>query len=85
MVPTPVVELNWAIAVGEVEGPAAALVLVEALERELDGYHAFHAARGDLLWRLGRSTAAAAAFERAAELAPTDAEGEFLRRGGRGR
>jgi RNA polymerase sigma-70 factor, ECF subfamily len=83
--PTPVVALNRAIAVGEIEGPAAALELVEILEPELDGYHAFHAARADLLWRLGRSSEAAAAFDHAAELAPTAAEREFLRRGGRGR
>jgi RNA polymerase sigma-70 factor (ECF subfamily) len=85
MAPTPVVALNRAIAVGEVEGPATALELVETLEPELDGYHAFHAARADLLWRLERSGEAAAAFERAAELAPTEAEREFLKRGGRSR
>jgi RNA polymerase sigma-70 factor (ECF subfamily) len=83
--PTPVVALNRAIAVGEVNGPAAALELVEALEPDLDAYHAFHAARADLLWRLGRQAEAMAAFERAAELAPTDAEREFLERGGRAR
>jgi RNA polymerase sigma-70 factor (ECF subfamily) len=81
--PTPIVALNRAIAVGETEGPAAALELVESLEPELDGYHAFHAARADLLWRLGRANAAGAAYERAAELAPTEAEREFLKRGGR--
>jgi RNA polymerase sigma-70 factor (ECF subfamily) len=83
--PTPVVALNRAIAFGEVEGPAAALEHVEALERELDGYHAYHAARADMLSQLGRSGEAAAAFERAAELAPTKAEREFLKRGGRPR
>jgi RNA polymerase sigma-70 factor (ECF subfamily) len=83
--PTPVVALNRAIAIGEVEGPAAALELVETLEPELDGYHAFHAARADLLWRLDRSSEAATAFERAAELALTEAEREFFSRGGRGR
>jgi RNA polymerase sigma-70 factor, ECF subfamily len=81
----PVVALNRAIAVGEVEGPAAALALVDTLEPELDAYHAFHASRADLVWRLGRSGEAAATFERAADLAPTEAEGEFLRRGGRRR
>jgi RNA polymerase sigma-70 factor (ECF subfamily) len=79
------VALNRAIAIGEVEGPAAALELVETLEPELDGYHAFHAARADLLWRLDRSSEAATAFERAAELALTEAEREFFSRGGRGR
>jgi RNA polymerase sigma-70 factor (ECF subfamily) len=79
--PTPVVALNRAIAIGEVHGPAAALALVEALD--LDTYYPFHATRADLLRRLGRNSEAAAAFERAAAMAPTDAEREFLRLGGR--
>jgi RNA polymerase sigma-70 factor (ECF subfamily) len=79
--PTPVVALNRAIAIGEVEGPAAALALVDHLE--LEGYHPFHATRADLLQRLGRAREAAAAYKRAADLAPTDAERDFLRRGGR--
>jgi len=79
--PTPVVALNRAIAVGEVQGPAAALALVEELY--LDGYYPFHATRADLLGRLGRTREAAAAYQRAAALAPTDAEREFLRLGGR--
>ena len=66
---------------GEVEGAAAALALVDELE--LEGYHPFHATRADLLRRLGRSREAAAAYERAADLAPTEAEREFLRLGGR--
>jgi RNA polymerase sigma-70 factor (ECF subfamily) len=80
--PTPVVALNRAIAVGEVEGPAAALALVEELD--LDTYHPFHATRADLLRRLGRHREAATAYQRAAAMAPTDAERDFLRRGGRG-
>jgi RNA polymerase sigma-70 factor (ECF subfamily) len=79
--PTPVVALNRAIAIGEVQGPAAALALVDGLD--LDNYHAFHATRADLLRRLDRNSEAAAAYERAAALAPTDAEREFLRLGGR--
>jgi RNA polymerase sigma-70 factor, ECF subfamily len=79
--PTPVVALNRAIAIGEVNGPAAALALVDELD--LDTYHPFHATRGDLLRRLSRHTEAAAAYERAATLAPTDPERDFLRRGGR--
>jgi RNA polymerase sigma-70 factor, ECF subfamily len=79
--PTPVVALNRAIAVGEVEGPAAALALVDELD--LDNYHAFHATRADLLQRLGRGSEAAVAYERAAAIAPTVAEREFLRLGGR--
>jgi RNA polymerase sigma-70 factor (ECF subfamily) len=81
--PTPVVALNRAIAVGETEGPSAALEIVDGLD--LDGYYAFHAARADLLSRLNRLGEAATAFERAAELAPTEAERELLRQGGRGR
>ena len=79
--PTPVVALNRAIAIGEVQGPAAALALVEELA--LDNYYPFHAARADLLRRLGRNSEAAAAYERGAAMAPTDAERDFLRLGGR--
>jgi RNA polymerase sigma-70 factor (ECF subfamily) len=79
--PTQVVALNRAIAIGEVHGPAAALALVDDLE--LDSYHPFHATRADLLRRLGRTAEAALAYERAAAMAPTDAERDFLRRGGR--
>ena len=79
--PTPVIALNRAIAIGEVDGPAAALSLVDRLD--LDGYYPYHATRADLLRRLGRTQEAAAAYERAAALAPTDAEREFLRLGGR--
>jgi len=80
--PTPVVALNRAIAVGEVEGPAVALALVEELD--LDNYYSYHATRADLLRRLGRDSEAASAYERAAEMAPTDAERDFLMLGGRG-
>jgi RNA polymerase sigma-70 factor, ECF subfamily len=79
--PTPVVALNRAIAIGEVQGPAAALALVDELE--LDNYHPYHATRADLLARLGRHSEAAAAYQRAAAMAPTDAERDFFQRGGR--
>ncbi len=79
--PTPVVALNRAIAIGEVQGPAAALSLVNELD--LGDYYPFHATRADLLRRLGRADEAAAAYERAAALAPTKAERDFLRLGGR--
>jgi RNA polymerase sigma-70 factor (ECF subfamily) len=79
--PTAVVALNRAIAIGEMHGPAAALTLVDELG--LDNYHPFHATRADLLRRLGRTSEAAAAYERAAAIAPTDAERDFLRLGGR--
>jgi RNA polymerase sigma-70 factor, ECF subfamily len=81
--PTPVIALNRAVAIGEVEGPAAALPLVDQLE--LESYQPFHAARADLLSRLGREREAEREYKRAAALAPTDAERDFLRRGGRGR
>ena len=71
--------LNRAVALAEVEGPEAALAIVEMLD--LDNYHPFHATRADLLRRLGREAEAGAAYARAAELAPTDAEREFLSRG----
>jgi RNA polymerase sigma-70 factor, ECF subfamily len=83
LAPTPVVALNRAIAVGEVHGAVAALDLVDELD--LDHYYAFHATRADLLRRLGRAGEAAAAYERAAAMAPTEAERDFLGLGGRGR
>jgi RNA polymerase sigma-70 factor, ECF subfamily len=79
--PTQVVALNRAIAIGEVHGAAAALALVDELD--LHNYHPFHATRADLLRRLGRDDEAAAAYERAAAMAPTEAERDFLRHGGR--
>jgi RNA polymerase sigma-70 factor (ECF subfamily) len=79
--PTQVVALNRAIAIGEVQGAADALALVDELN--MDNYHPFHATRADLLRRLGRNSEADAAFKRAADMAPTDAERDFLRHGGR--
>jgi RNA polymerase sigma-70 factor (ECF subfamily) len=76
-----VVALNRAVAVAEVEGPAAALALVDALHgSDLDGYHVFHAIRADLLRRVGRKDDAAAAY--AAAIARTDnsRERDFLER-----
>jgi RNA polymerase sigma-70 factor (ECF subfamily) len=81
LAPTPVVALNRAIAIGEVHGPASALALVNELD--LDNYYAFHATRADLLSRLGRDDEASAAYKRAASMAPTAAERDFLKRGGR--
>ena len=75
--PTPVVWLNRAIALAEAEGPSAALAAVEALE--LDGYHLFHAARADLLARLGRDGEALDAYDAAIGLAGNAAEQESLR------
>jgi RNA polymerase sigma-70 factor (ECF subfamily) len=53
--PSPIIALNRAIAVAELDGPEVALAAVDRLEDKLDGYHAYHATRADLLRRLGRS------------------------------
>jgi RNA polymerase sigma-70 factor (ECF subfamily) len=76
--PSPVVALNRAIVTAELDGPAVALADVERLA--LSGYHAWHAARADLLRRLGRSEAARAAYDAAIELAVNPAEIRFLAR-----
>jgi RNA polymerase sigma-70 factor (ECF subfamily) len=80
--PSPVVELNRAVAVAMRDGPAAGLALVEAiLERgDLVDYHLAHAARGDLCRRLGRNADARAAFERALALTRQGPERRFLER-----
>lgn len=74
--PTPVVRLNRAVAVAEVDGPQAGLTLVDQLG--LSSYHAWHAARAELLRRLGRSEEAAAAYRRAIELSANTAEAAYL-------
>jgi RNA polymerase sigma-70 factor, ECF subfamily len=76
LAPSPVVALNRAVAVAEVEGPAAALALVDGLE--LDGYHLFHAVRAELLRRLGRDAEAALAYDAAIARAENAAERAFL-------
>ncbi len=80
--PTPVVELNRAAAVAMRDGPAAGLVLVDAIlaRGELADYHVAHAARADLCRRLGRTAEAAAAYERALSLATQEAERRFFAR-----
>ncbi len=70
--PTAVVVLNRAIAIGEREGPRAALEALDEVATDLDTYHLLHAARGTMLRRLGRYDEAKAAFERANRLASTD-------------
>ena len=77
---SPVVALNRAVAVAMVEGPAAGLDLMDTLAASgtLDSYHLLHAARGDLLRRLGRAPEAAAAYRRALELATNPVEQTFL-------
>ncbi|MGK3205125.1 RNA polymerase sigma factor [Amycolatopsis sp. MEPSY49] len=82
LAPSPVVELNRAVAVAMRDGPAAGLSLLDALAEEprLRGYSPFPAARADLLVRLGRHTEAAAAYREALELAGTEPERAHLRR-----
>ena len=78
--PTPVVELNRAVAVAMRDGPAAGLALVDAIlsRGDLADYHLAHAARADLLRRLGRRDDARAAYERALDLAKQEPERRFL-------
>ncbi|SDN44500.1 RNA polymerase, sigma subunit, ECF family [Streptomyces sp. cf386] len=78
LAPSPVVALNRAVAVAEVEGPRHALDLVDDLD--LDGYHVFHAVRADLLRRLGQDTVAVRAYEAAVALTRSPAERAFLQR-----
>ncbi len=78
MTPGPVVALNRAVAVAEVEGPEVALRLIDDLD--LDRYYLFHAIRADLLRRLDRNAEAAAAYEAAIALCQNAAEREFLQR-----
>ena len=76
---SPVVRLNRAIALGQYEGPAAALAEVDDLADRLSEYHLFHATRGQLLTQLGRPHEATSANERALGLAGSDAERALLR------
>jgi RNA polymerase sigma-70 factor (ECF subfamily) len=82
LVPSPVVQLNRAVAVAMADGPAAGLELVLALDESgaLAGYHLLPATRADLLLRLGRRDEAAAGFAEALSLAGTDSERRFLTR-----
>jgi RNA polymerase sigma-70 factor (ECF subfamily) len=76
--PSPVVELNRAVAVSMVDGPAAALELVDGLEGRLDNYYLLPSVRGDLLAKLGRPAEARAEFERAAGLTANERERDLL-------
>jgi RNA polymerase sigma-70 factor (ECF subfamily) len=82
MLPSPVVELNRAVAIAMADGPGAGLALVEELDQSgrLAGYHLLAATRADLLRRLGRYEEAAGYYCTAIELAYTDSERNFLRR-----
>jgi RNA polymerase sigma-70 factor (ECF subfamily) len=80
LTPSPVVELNRAVAVAMADGPAAGLALADALADggHLAGYHLLPATRADFLRRLGRLREAGCAYREALELAPTDAERRYL-------
>ncbi|MBB2741211.1 UNVERIFIED_ORG: RNA polymerase sigma-70 factor (ECF subfamily) [Microbispora rosea subsp. rosea] len=78
--PSPIIALNRAIAVAELDGPEVALAAVDRLEGKLAGYHAYHATRADLLRRLGRGHESRAAYDRAIELAGNTAETAYLTR-----
>jgi len=82
LAPSPIVTLNRAVAVAMVDGPAAALALVEQLAQggELDDYHLLHAARADLQRRLGALAAAEHSYARALQLVGNDSERRFLER-----
>ena len=77
---SPIVAINRAIAVAELEGPEVALATVDRLEDKLAGYHAYHATRAALLRRLGRSQESRAAYDKAIELAGNTAETAYLTR-----
>jgi RNA polymerase sigma-70 factor (ECF subfamily) len=78
--PSPIVALNRAIAIAELDGPEVALAAIDRLEDRLADYHAFHATRADLLRRLGRSRDSRASYDKAIELAGNTAETAYLTR-----
>lgn len=78
--PSPIVSLNRAVAVAMVDGPQAALVIVDSIAGELDRYHLLHAVRADLLRRMGSSEDAAKSYQRALALVTNDSERRFLER-----
>ena len=77
---SPIIALNRAIAVAELDGPEVALAAVDRLEDKLAGYHAYHATRADLLRRLGRGQKSRAAYDKAIELAGNTSEIAYLTR-----
>jgi RNA polymerase sigma-70 factor (ECF subfamily) len=82
LTPSPIISLNRAVAIAMTEGPEAALVLIDSLEAagELEDYHLFHAARADLLRRLGAAAEAAKSYEQALLLVTNESERRFLER-----
>jgi RNA polymerase sigma-70 factor (ECF subfamily) len=79
--PSPIVDLNRAVAIGMADGPEAALPLVDAIAAtgQLDAYYLLHATRADLLRRAGRPSEASESYRAALDLAPTETERRFLR------
>ena len=75
---SPVVALNRAVAVAQADGPEAGLAATEGLDAELDGFHVYHASRGEMLRRAGREVEARTEFERALELSANPAEQKLL-------
>jgi RNA polymerase sigma-70 factor (ECF subfamily) len=78
--PSPVLQLNEAVAIAMADGLGRGLARVDALRQDLDNYHLFHGTRADLLRRLGRFDEARSAYERAIELATNAAERRYLER-----
>jgi RNA polymerase sigma-70 factor (ECF subfamily) len=78
--PSPIVALNRAVAVAELDGPDVALAILDRLQKELNDYHAYFAARADILRRLGRTEESRVAYERAIALAGNTAETAYLTR-----
>jgi RNA polymerase sigma-70 factor, ECF subfamily len=78
--PSPVVDLNRVVAIGVIDGPEAALPLVETIVEtgRLEEYYLLHATRADLLRRAGRNSEASDSYRAALDLAPTDAERRFF-------
>jgi RNA polymerase sigma-70 factor (ECF subfamily) len=80
LTPSPIISLNRAVAIAMTEGPEAALVLIDSLAGELEDYHLLHAARADLLRRLGSAAQAAKSYEQALMLVTNESERRFLER-----
>jgi RNA polymerase sigma-70 factor, ECF subfamily len=78
--PSPIIALNRAVAVAELDGPQVALAVIDPLEDTLADYHAYHATRADLLRRLGRDQQSRTAYDKAIELAGNTAETAYLTR-----
>jgi RNA polymerase sigma-70 factor (ECF subfamily) len=80
--PSPIISLNRAVAIAMVDGPQTALTIIDALDAagDLDRYHLLHAARADLLRRIGSSAEAAKSYERALALVTNESERRFLER-----